>query len=173
VKRVVLANFFLVAGFLLFCYMLTASMGSQIIISSHSPEPGHIINELGYKNPIYNYTPVLGPALVVLGIIIGFIKLRKESIMPIIASCFSFAPIFMFMLMSIPFIGIAFAYVFFGSLWGLGFCLVGFILGIISLCKGISNKRAGIITSIIAILAPFGWILNLYLYVQFGGEIFL
>ncbi|MCL2602857.1 MAG: hypothetical protein FWD90_00090 [Defluviitaleaceae bacterium] len=172
-KRVVLSNCFLVAGFLLFCYMLTASMGSRIPISTHSPSPGTTITEFGYKNPIYNYTPVLGPTLVILGIIIGFLKLRKESILAVIAPIFSFTPILLFLLMSIPFIGIAFTYAFFASLWGLGFCLIGFILGIISLCKGIKHKKPEIITSIIAILAPFGWILNLYLYVHFGGVIII
>ena len=172
-KKVVLSNLFLVVGFLLFCFMLTASMGSMIPVSSHSPTPGTTITEFGYKNPIYNYTNVLGPALVVLGIIIGFIKLQKENIMTAIAPIFSFTPILLFLFTSVPFIGIAFGYVFFASYWGLGFCFVGFILGIISLCKGIKHKRPEIITSIVAILAPFGWMLNLYIYVQFGGEIFL
>jgi len=171
-RKVILSNFFLVVGFLVFCYMLTAEMGSRAPIHSYSPETGWTWIAPNYKNPIYNYTTVLGPSLVVIGIIIGFIKLRKESIMPVIASIFSFAPIWLYLLMSIPYVGSAFTYLFFVSLWGLGFCLVGFILAAISLGGGIKHKPDKI-TSIIAILAPFVWILNIFIYSHFGGEIFI
>jgi len=152
-KRVILSGFCLVAGFLLFCLLHLAQLNSRY--------------------PIYDYAWMFGSILVVLGLLLGFIGLRKESKMPIIASTFSFAPILILLLWRIPFIGIALFYLFFGSAWGLGFCLVGLVLGIISLFKGIKHRRIGIILSSISIFAPFGWVFYLFLYVQNGGEIFL
>ena len=153
-KKTAFSVICLVLGFFLFCLLHMAHLK---------------------RNPIYDYTWIYGSILVVLGLVLGFIGLRKESITPIFALVFSFSPILLFSLgwIPIPSIGIIFMDMFFRSLWGLGFCLIGIILGIFSLYRGIKYKRAGTILSIIAILAPFGWVLYLYLYVQSGGRILI
>ena len=143
----------LVIGFTLFCLL----------------HMGHLKS----MNPFYDYAYLIGSTLVVLGLLLGVIRLRKQNIMPIIASVFSFAPFLLPLFWHIPYVGMAFVMLFFASAWGLGFCLVGFILGIISLFKGIKNKKIGITYSVIAILAPFIWALYLGLYARNGGELFL
>jgi len=152
-KKAIISGSCLVAGFLLFCLLHIA----------------HLVPV--YRHNYYGW--MMGSILLIMGLVLGIIWLRKESVLPILASIFSFAPILLFTFGAVPFIGIIFVYVFFGSFWGLGFCVVGIILGIISLCMGIKYKKTGVILSIISIIAPFVWVLYLYLYVQNGGEILL
>ena len=152
-RKVVLSGACLVAGFLLFCVLHVAQSNS--------------------RNPIFNFTWMLGSIIIVLGLVLGFIWSRKESVMPIVASIFSFAPILLLLLGWIPLIGDIFLYSFFVSVWGIGFCIIGLILGIISLCREIKHRRAGIALSIIAILAPFAWVLYLYIYMRSGGNLLL
>jgi hypothetical protein len=89
-KKVIFSGVCFVAGFILFCVLHIAHL-----------EP---------SNPFYNYdfAWAFGSVLVVVGIVLGFIWLRKQGIMPIIASTFSFAPLLLLLLGCIPAIGIFF-----------------------------------------------------------------
>ena len=143
----------LVIGFILFCLLHMVALKSA--------------------SPFFDYAFFIGPILVVLGLLLGVIRLRKQNVLPIIASGFSFAPLLLLLFSPVPYAGMAFAMLFFVSAWGLGFCFVGFILGIISLFKCVKNKKEGITYSIIAILAPLLWALYLVLYARNGGELFI
>ena len=150
-KKIILSVSFLVVGFLFFAYF-------------------HITD---IRNP-NNLTFLFGSVLIITGLVLGFIGLRKDSVLPIIAANFSFAPILLICLgWMIPYIGNIFWYLFFMSGWGLGFCIIGLVIGIISLCIEVKKKRKGMIISIAAIIAPFLWVLYLYLYHVSGGELFL
>ena len=88
---------------------------------------------------------------------------NKKIRLPIIALIFGLAPAIFLFSSWIPFLGIAFMYLFFATWWGIYFQIVGLILGIIALCN--RKKRIGIIGlifSIIAILSPFIWCCILY-----------
>ena len=149
-KKGIVGSLCLIIGFLLFCLLHMAQLKS--------------------RKPFYDYAYMIGSILVVSGLLLGLLTLRKQNIMPIIAAGFSFAPFLLLLLWHIPYIGRVFAMVFFASYWGLGFCLVGFILSSVSLFKEI---KTGIIYSIIAMFAPFVWALYLGLYARNGGELFL
>ena len=84
-------------------------------------------------------------------------RLRKQnSCLPIIALLFGFAPVILWLL---GWIHDFFWILFFGSMWGIGFQVIGLLLGIISLCKRKKGTDvSGLIFSIIAILSPFIWV---------------
>jgi len=104
------------------------------------------------------------------------IVLRKNSHLPTIALVFGFAPIMLWLL---GHLGSLFWILFFGSLWGIGFQVIGLILGLISLCIILFRKRKmgidlrGLIFSIVAILSPFIWALTIWRLYRGGMEIFL
>jgi len=98
------------------------------------------------------------------------ILMKKQNyILPIIALIFSLNTLIFFLLVGIfPNQRAFFGGIFLETGAGLGFGLIGIILGIISLCKGIKQRNIiMIILSTIAILAP----ISLVLYLQFiwGG----
>jgi len=104
------------------------------------------------------------------------IVLRKSSHLPTIALVFGFAPIVLWLMGHI--LGSLFWILFFGSLWGIGFQVIGLILGLISLCILFRKRKMGIdlrglIFSIVAILSPFIWALTIWALYRGGMEIFL
>ena len=100
------------------------------------------------------------------------VKLKiRFYIFSIIALIFSFAPVILLLLIRFSYV---FAQLFFITAWGSVFCVIGIIIGISSLRKGIELKNViGSILSIISIIAPFGWWLYLFLFNSHGGELFL
>ena len=102
-KKVVLCGVFLIAGFLLYSLLSIA--------------------QLRLRNTVYEYIWVIGPIFVVIGLIFGYIGLRKESIMPVVASAFSFTPLLLALLGFTPLIGFAFCLYGLPVFWGLGFVL--------------------------------------------------
>jgi len=100
---------------------------------------------------------------------------KQKSYLPIMALILGAAPFILMLLWRIPVIGIACAYLFFWTWWGIHFQCVGAILGIIVLCR---RKKclgmASIVCSIIAILSPFIWSgILYYLYKYTSVEILL
>ena len=102
---------------------------------------------------------------------------KSKSRLPIIALVFGFAPIILLLLSWIPYLGIIFIYLFFGSWWGISFQVVGLIIGVFALwLRAIKNKYIGVIGvifSIIAILSPFIWWQIVWALYRGGMEIFL
>ena len=107
------------------------------------------------------------------------IVLQKNSRLPTIALVLGFAPIMLWLLGHIfGSLGYIFWILFFGSLWGIGFQVIGLILGLISLYILFWKRKMGIdlrglIFSIVAILSPFIWVLTIWGLYRGGMEILL
>ena len=94
-----------------------------------------------------------------------------NSRLPIIALTFGLAPMTLWLL---GWAHEVFWMLFFVSGLGLGFQIIGLLLGILSLYKEKSNKGARKLTfSVVAILAPFIWAFTIWLLYRNGTEIFL
>lgn len=108
------------------------------------------------------------------------IVLPKKSRLSIVALVFGFAPAILWLLGHVfGSQGFVFWALFFGSLWGIGFQVIGLILGVVSLCCILFRKRKigidlrGLIFAIVAILSPFIWAFTIWVLYQGGMEIFL
>jgi len=95
--------------------------------------------------------------------------------LPAIALGFCLVPPMAFLFGWVPFLGFILWYLYFASVWGLGFQVAGLLLGIIALCK--RKKYPGIknlIFSIFSVVFPFIWFGFIYYLLRFTSvEMFL
>ena len=102
---------------------------------------------------------------------------NRKSRLPIIALAFAISPLVIWYFAA-PMQSIFFSYLFFGSLWGLGFQAIGLVLGIVFLVRSIYRRKEGIdirgiVISIFAISSPFIWFATIMMLYRGGMEIWL
>ena len=96
-----------------------------------------------------------------------------------IALIFGFAPVILWLLGHLSYyifhlLSYVFFALFFISVWGIGFQVIGLVLGIVSLFRREKGRMKELIFSIVAILAPFIWsTFTWWLYNHAGVEIYL
>ncbi|MCL1858817.1 MAG: hypothetical protein FWF92_06240 [Oscillospiraceae bacterium] len=96
---------------------------------------------------------------------------KRFSSLPIISLALSLTPVLLLLLGQFSSI---FIYIWFVSVWGIGFCLVGIIIIIVFFGKGIKQiSKTELIFAIISIISSLSWCLYLFWYYQQGHELFL
>jgi len=93
---------------------------------------------------------------------------QKSGRLPAIALGFCLASPMFLVFGGVPLLGIILGFLYLVSLWGMGFQVIGLILGIISLCN--RKKYSGaknLIFSISSILFPFIWLGFIYYLFHF------
>jgi len=108
-------------------------------------------------------------------VVIDMAENQKRGRLPAIALGFCLVPPMAFLFGWVPFLGFILWYLYFASVWGLGFQVAGLLLGIIALCK--RKKYPGtknLIFLIFSLVFPFIWFGFIYYLLHFTSvEMFL